>query len=126
MNLFIQRHWTHQINDYDHLNYPSRLEALNLYSMKDKLLRDDVMSAGEYFLMNVKYLQDIFTLELDRGISGHISEQPWNVQDFFPEVCLITAMPFLITLLQLTVWKPSSLVCAVLLPTLCKNFKTIC
>ena len=45
----VQRRWTKQIKGFDSLEYPDRLAALRLFSVKGRLLRTDIIYCWKIF-----------------------------------------------------------------------------
>ena len=62
----VQRRWTKSIRGLEELEYAARLRALNLFSVKGRLLRHDITLSkfGRFFMVNVQYPQMIYSLLL--------------------------------------------------------------
>ena len=68
----IQRRWTREVTSVAHLSYEERLQALNLYSMRGRLLRADLIYVWKIF--NGKCAlkpSDLFQLSLSQQTRGH-------------------------------------------------------
>ena len=69
----VQRRWTKQIRGMEHLSYIQRLKALDLYSMKGRLLRHDVIKYWNIFHGNCSiFPSDVFLQpHSDHSTRGH-------------------------------------------------------
>ena len=68
----VQRRWTKQVYNLSSLSYEDRLASLNLFSIKGRLLRSDLIQCYKIFhnLSPIKP-QDLFTLTHHQGLRGH-------------------------------------------------------
>ena len=68
----VQRRWTKQIEGLFNMQYSERLRHLNLYSVKGRLLRADIIKCWKIFhLKSIIKPADIFTLAPRIGNRGH-------------------------------------------------------
>ena len=68
----VQRRWTKNIDGMTELSYAHRLEALNLYSIKGRLLRADLLKCWKIFYGKCGIQPtDLFVLAPDVGTRGH-------------------------------------------------------
>ena len=68
----VQRRWTREINEMDHLEYAQRLRQLNLYSVYGRLLRADISKCWKVFHSEVDVdLCDLFVRASSLGTRGH-------------------------------------------------------
>ena len=68
----VQRRWTKQVSNLAHLTYPDRLSNLNLFSIRGRLLRSDLIQCYKIF-HNLSPIRphDIFMLAPHLGTRGH-------------------------------------------------------
>ena len=68
----VQRRWTKQISSVNSLEYADRLRTLNLFSVKGRLLRADLIQCWKIFHgVSCVDVSDIFLLTPCRGTRGH-------------------------------------------------------
>ena len=68
----VQRRWTKQICGLGSLSYAERLQALNLFSVKGRLLRADMIQCWKMFNgMSHIATKDVFELPRHTGTRGH-------------------------------------------------------
>ena len=68
----VQRRWTKNIDGMEELSYANRLEALNLYSIKGRLLRADLLKCWKIFHGKCGIQpSDLFVMAPDVGTRGH-------------------------------------------------------
>ena len=67
----VQRRWTKKINGYHDLSYSERLARLNLYSIKGRLIRADLILVFKILNGYCPHLSHLFVRNLNRGIRGH-------------------------------------------------------
>ena len=68
----VQRRWTKQIRSMSNLSYAERLSSLNLYSIKGRLFRADLIMTWKIMHGNCPQLAHLFTrVDYDRTIRGH-------------------------------------------------------
>ena len=91
----IQRRWTSNIDGMRDLSYRERLERLDLYSVKGRLIRADLIKCWHIFHGNCAIKpEDIFTLAPQVGTRGHsLKLSPTHVslecrKRFFSERCV--------------------------------------
>ena len=78
----VQRAWTKQIAGHELLSYRDRLLSLNLYSIKGRLLRADLILMWKIF-HHASTIQpvDLFSLEVRPGNRGHLFKiRPDHIQ----------------------------------------------
>ena len=67
-----QRRWTKQITGMAELNYGDRLQALNLYSVRGRLIRADLIKCWKIFHNHSSIMpEDLFTLSTTTYTRGH-------------------------------------------------------
>ena len=68
----VQRMWTKQVHGLENLPYSERLAALNLFSVKGRLLRADLILMWKIFHgISSITPQDLFSMEVRPGNRGH-------------------------------------------------------
>ncbi len=68
----VQRRWTKQVSGLSQLSYADRLSRLNIFSIKGRLLRNDLILCYKIFhnLSTIKHV-DLFTMSPHPGTRGH-------------------------------------------------------
>ena len=67
----VQRRWTKKIDGYHVLSYSDRLAQLNLYSIKGRLIRADLILVYKILNGHCPHLNHLFVRNMNRDMRGH-------------------------------------------------------